>query len=81
VGIKSVTVTTAVGMTRQEKDSIKGLVKRYFDAQKVELEEHIDEELLGGFIIQIEDQLLDASVKKQLEKVKDYLTRKQPITN
>ncbi|MCF8335946.1 MAG: ATP synthase F1 subunit delta [Bacteroidales bacterium] len=78
-GIKTVTLTTAIEIGEKEKDSIKSLVKKYFYAQKVDFRERIDKEIIGGFILQIEDQLLDASVRRQLEKVSYTLKYKNHI--
>lgn len=41
-----------------------------------EIEVHIDPSIDGGFIMQIDDQRLDASVKGQLEKIKRQLTNR-----
>ncbi|MGM0530016.1 MAG: ATP synthase F1 subunit delta [Bacteroidota bacterium] len=78
-GIRTVSLTTAIEVGEKEKDSIKGLVRKYFNAQKIDFREKINKEILGGFIIQIEDQLLDASVRRQLEKVSYTLTDKNYI--
>lgn len=39
-----------------------------------EIEVHIDDSLAGGFILQINDLRLDASVRGQLEKIKRQMT-------
>ncbi len=43
--------------------------------QKVSLEENIDPEIIGGFIIKIEDEQIDASVKTRLTKIKKELVK------
>jgi F-type H+-transporting ATPase subunit delta len=45
----------------------------------VELETHVDESIKGGFIFQIDDLRLDASVAGQLEKVRRQFIRKNRI--
>jgi F-type H+-transporting ATPase subunit delta len=40
---------------------------------KVELKKKIDENVLGGVVIRMEDTLIDASVKKSLEDLKNNL--------
>jgi F-type H+-transporting ATPase subunit delta len=69
-GIRSVSLTSAVEMGDKERESVKNMVRKYFDVQKIEFRERIDKNIIGGFILQIEDQLLDASVRRQLEKVR-----------
>jgi len=78
-GIKAVSLTSAVEIGDKERESVKSLVKKYFNAQKIDFQERIDKDIIGGFIIQIEDQLLDASVKRQLEKVRHTLKHKYHI--
>ena len=41
----------------------------------VEFDIRIDRELTGGFVLQIDDMRLDASIKGQLERIKRRLTR------
>lgn len=76
-GIKSVELTTAIEMDQKEKEVIKTLIRKYFHARKVDFHEHIDPGIIGGFVIQIEDQLLDASVRRQLEMIKKTLLNKK----
>jgi len=72
-GIKWVELTTALKIEDREKDSIKKLIRESFGAQKVDFEEKLDPEIVGGFIVQIGDQLLDASVRRQLEMIRKTL--------
>ena len=78
-GIKTVLLTTAIEVGSKEEESINELVKEHFHAKSVDFQKKVDKQIIGGFIIQIEDQLLDASVRRQLEKVKYELTHKQNI--
>ena len=38
--------------------------------KKLLLKTEVDESLIGGFLLEVEDQLLDASVSHQLELIK-----------
>jgi F-type H+-transporting ATPase subunit delta len=40
----------------------------------VELEEKIDQEIIGGFILRVDDNYIDASVRNKLRKIKIDLT-------
>ena len=48
------------------------LVSKIKEAMPGKLEEEIiiDEKILGGFIVETEDRIVDASLKKQLQKLK-----------
>jgi F-type H+-transporting ATPase subunit delta len=76
-GIKTVELTTTVKLAEKEKTAIKNLIKEAFNATKVTFTEKIDKSLIGGFLIKIEDQLIDASVKRQLDKIKYELVHKK----
>lgn len=47
---------------------------------KVEMETHIDPELIGGYIIELEGYRLDASVANQLKRIKQqFIARNRRI--
>ena len=71
-GIKSVTITTAVPVDTETRTSLVKMIEDAFNA-KVELEENINDKLIGGFVLKIEDVLLDASVAGQLKKIRQDL--------
>ena len=70
--ILSTKVTTATALTDESYEKIKTFVKQAFDAD-AELEAHIDPSLIGGFILDIENARMDASVIGQLNALKNRL--------
>ena len=42
---------------------------------KIELQEQVREELIGGFVLRVEDKQLDASVKGKLARIKKELQK------
>ena len=40
---------------------------------KVELKESVDKEIIGGFILKVNDNFIDASVRNKLRKIKKEL--------
>jgi len=72
-GIKTAVISTASKFNKIEKDRIVEIVGKTYNS-KVELEEKIKEELIGGFILRVDDKQYDASVSNQLNKVKKELT-------
>ncbi len=71
-GIKTVTVTTAVQIDQEIRTSLVKLIEEAYRAI-IELGENVDENLIGGFILKIEDVQLDASVAGQLKRIKQEL--------
>lgn len=73
-GIVPVTLVSAKPLDKHTKDEILGKVQATVKG-KIELEEKIDESLLGGFVIHMGDNRIDASVSNQLKNLKQRLTR------
>lgn len=72
MGILSATLTSASKVADDSKVKLVELMEKSFNS-KIELTEIIDEEIIGGFIIRLEDQQLDASVANQLNQIKREL--------
>lgn len=70
--ILSTQVTTATQLPEETYDKIKAFVKQTFDTD-AELDVHIDPSLIGGFILDIENSRMDASVVGQLNALKNRL--------
>ena len=70
--ILSTQVTTATQLPEETYDKIKAFVKQTFDAD-AELDVRIDPSLIGGFILDIENSRMDASVVGQLNALKNRL--------
>ncbi len=56
-------------MTDEVKNAIVAQVKKSAGFEKVELEEKVNPELIGGFVLQVGDQLVDASVAYDLRAI------------
>ena len=70
--ILSTQVTTATELPEATYDKIKAFVKQTFDAD-AEIDVKIDPSLIGGFILDIENARMDASVAGQLNALKNKL--------
>jgi F-type H+-transporting ATPase subunit delta len=71
-GITESVLTTAVKVDEKVKKQITDLISEVFKT-KVELKENIDPEIVGGFILQIDDNYIDASIKNKLRKIRKEL--------
>jgi F-type H+-transporting ATPase subunit delta len=71
-GITESVLTTAVKVDDKVKKQITDLISEGFKT-KVELKETIDPEIIGGFILQIDDNYIDASIRNKLRKIKKEL--------
>jgi F-type H+-transporting ATPase subunit delta len=69
-GIRKATVTTAVPLDAKLRGEFETLVKSYSDKKQVELIEKVDPEMIGGFVLNIADKQVDASIKNKLKALK-----------
>lgn len=74
--ISTVTLTTAVPLGADALAKIKEkLLGSKVTDDKVEIETKVDPDIIGGFVIEFDDQLYDASVAHQMEKLKKEFSR------
>jgi F-type H+-transporting ATPase subunit delta len=62
-------VTTATELSDEQKEAIKSRVISMTGASNVELSVEIDPSLIGGLIIQVGSQVIDASLRGQLRRI------------
>ena len=64
--IKSATVTSAVPLSKEQKDSITAVLNTTKETQSVDLKEVVDADLIGGMILRVGDKQIDESIKRKL---------------
>ena len=69
-GIQTVKLTTAVPISQEVKQAILDKVKTDRHVSLIELNTEVKEELIGGFILEIGDELIDASIAYDLNKIR-----------
>jgi len=67
--IQIIKLTSAAPMGDSLKKAIIDQVKKSAGFQHIELEEKIDEALIGGFVLQVGDKLVDASILYDLKSI------------
>lgn len=72
-GIQVATVTTAVPLTAQLKKQVLAKAKE-LTGKNVEVENIVDESIIGGFILRVGDVQYNASVANQLNELKREFT-------
>ncbi len=69
--IKTVKLTTAMAVTDVVKDAIrKKVIASLPEGTQIELKEVVNPEIIGGFVLQMDDKLFDASIRRDLNDVK-----------
>ncbi len=69
-GIGKATVITAVPLDAGLRSEFEKLVSHYSDQKQVELIEKVDREIIGGFVLNIGDRRIDASLNNKIKKLK-----------
>lgn len=67
-------VISAVELNDGQKDAVRQKVRELVNAQQVDLDARIDPEILGGVIIKVGSQVIDASLRGQLRRIGLRLT-------
>jgi len=67
-----VTVTSAVELDPKVAESIGEEIERK-TSHKIELRSAVDEDILGGVVLQVGNMVLDASIKNRLEKLRKHV--------
>lgn len=73
-GIIEAELTTAVQISEQSKSKIIAMLSNLLKG-KVEIKNNVKTDLIGGFVLRIDDQQIDASVKTQLQNYRKELKK------
>ncbi|MDW8263438.1 MAG: ATP synthase F1 subunit delta [Phycisphaerales bacterium] len=77
LGKVEVDVTVARRLTPEELEHVRQRVSEALGRQAV-IHQYVDESIIGGIIIRVQDQLIDGSVRKQLETLKKRMLASRP---
>lgn len=66
-------ISTYQALTDEQKQRLQQLVERRFEVKTRNIIEEIDQSLIGGFIVTVDHQVIDASVRKQLNDIRKKL--------
>ncbi|MER3498211.1 MAG: F0F1 ATP synthase subunit delta [Chitinophagaceae bacterium] len=68
-GIHTVKLTTATAINEDLKNKIIEQIRQNSHMKNIELEAKVDENIIGGFVLQAGDKLIDASIAYDLKQV------------
>jgi F-type H+-transporting ATPase subunit delta len=69
-GVRKAKVVTAVPLDATLRAEFEKIVKSISDNKHVELTEVVDKDMIGGFVLEVGDKQLDASIKNKLKALK-----------
>ncbi len=76
MNIAQVNITTAIELSEDKLSQIIEVVKHVLNGKAVEKTVTVDSDLVGGFTVQVDSMLLDASVKNELKKLRLKLLKR-----
>ncbi|WP_148876403.1 F0F1 ATP synthase subunit delta [Streptococcus sp. Marseille-P7375] len=68
-----VTVKSVQALTDSQKDRLKPMIEQKMGLKVRSLKQELDDSLIGGFVISANNKTIDASIKRQLQLVKENL--------
>ncbi|MDO5394684.1 MAG: ATP synthase F1 subunit delta [Bacteroidales bacterium] len=68
--IYGVQIVSAMPLTEPDEQRLRNLVERHLGGASAEFSFAVDPSLVGGFVVNIENERLDASVKNELEQLR-----------
>jgi F-type H+-transporting ATPase subunit delta len=74
MGIQEALITTAKALAPEHIKQVHDYLSKKLKVE-IELGEKVDPEIIGGFILRIEDQQINASIQSQLKKIKRELIK------
>jgi F-type H+-transporting ATPase subunit delta len=69
-GIHTIKLTTAVPVTEEVKKQLISQIQKQTSLSNIDLKATVDEDIIGGFVLEIGDTLVDASILYDLNKIK-----------
>lgn len=73
--IYQVHVTSASPLSDAEETRLKDIIKRHLDGGSMEYSSDVDPDIIGGFIVKIDNELLDASISNELKQLRIKLIK------
>lgn len=74
--ISQVRITTAAQLPDEGMAKLRAMVEKSFTGRKLEFSDGIDPELIGGFVIDVDDARMDASISNEIEQLRLNLITK-----
>jgi F-type H+-transporting ATPase subunit delta len=80
-GINIAKLTTAVPVSQEIKDAILNKIRLAFGVEHIELNTEVNEAIIGGFVLEIGDKLIDASIAYDLHTIRKEFESNEFVYN
>lgn len=79
--INDVLLTTAVELDEAEKNKIHAQIAAQFQGMTIDLTTKVDESLIGGFVLEANNNVFDASIIRDLKDIKKQFLKNEYISD
>lgn len=79
MSIEKATITTAVKLDKDLRSSFEKIVKQISDQKEVELDEVVDENIIGGYVLKVGDRQVDDSIKSKIKELELKFSKNEYI--
>lgn len=79
--IHTVKITTVIPISKESKKNIQEKIQQEKSLPNIEIEEEVNEELIGGFVLEFDNNLIDASILRDLKDVKKQFMENLYVEN
>lgn len=69
-GIQKASITTTIPLDKDLRNEIELIVKKLSNMKTIELNEKVDKDIVGGFVLNVGDKQIDASISSKLKALK-----------
>ena len=74
-GMLTVRVRSARNLGEKMRTHLRTSLKKRYSVKNVILKEEVDERLLGGMRLEVNDEVIDLSMRNKITQLQEYLTR------
>jgi len=74
-GVIEAKVSTAEKLDHKNRTHIEHFLKKHYSAHKVSIVENVDPKILGGVKIEVDNDVIDLSIKNRVNKLQEYLIK------
>lgn len=67
-------VYTARAMSENARKELESAIGKKYGGKQIIIKEHLDEKILGGYRIEIKDEVIDLSLQNKIKKLQEHLT-------
>ena len=68
-------VSSAEKISEKTNKELKRTLSTRYSAKEISLVENLDKKLLGGIKIEVNDEVIDLTIKNKIERLQEYLTK------